>query len=652
MPTPDNVRVFATALARAPLTPLPNGRQLSQRLEDIFPGGHRMLQPTLVDPSTGLTLSAWLRLDNPDELAAALGDQPRPLQVATAQWERGDARSSRSAGHQASDIKAVFPLYEDKEPDPRFARDAALVLAAYRKWGPDCAVHFEGDFSFVILDPRDGSAYAARDAVGIRPLYIAVTDEVFAASPSSAVFDLIPGVDISVRWEWLADYIHDMSGDWRETPFVGVKRLPPGHWLRVAPDDVTERKYHEFSGDSPWEDIRDPRWLEAYRTELIRAVSVRTEPGGLIGVETSGGLDSSSILGVMAHTHPERISDVHTFGFAFFDLEPNFMLETSIAHGIESNHIFTNLLVRSVVQRRAWRSIGYPIEDGNSLAHMPIYSLASQLGVETLHSGHGGDEVVSNMGDLALQELIARRRLGQALRDLPGPRALRALRLAKRLRPRIAGESSLFEPMSARLQSTPLRVEVLEARKIHERTREVSQFAAPYGRVNDFVLGARLSPMTSIRTSDCSLVASSFGLEYRWALLDARLMQQYLHTPAIWKFGEGFGRYIHRRAVTGMVPESVAWKPDKSMGAQREATLRQRSVQVEMVRRESTAVDEEPAVPLQERLHGQLTELLDPARLRSVMGVSDEQAGSVPRLSKGRYLNNMLLLSDWLHDCP
>ena len=52
--------------------------------------------------------------------------------------------------------------------------------------------------------------------------------------------------------------------------------------------------------------------------------------------------DSSTIVGVMARTHPERINDIHTFGSATSELEPMFTLQTSLAHGIEHNHILTS----------------------------------------------------------------------------------------------------------------------------------------------------------------------------------------------------------------------------------------------------------------------------------------------------------------------
>lgn len=590
---------------------------VQQRLLEAFPQGQSMIHPPFADLHGDLTLYAWLRLDNPDELSAQLGVEVQQL---------------------APDI--------DGTSDSRYVRDAKLVLAAYRRWGPECVRRFEGDFAIVILDARENSAFAARDAVGIRPLYFGVTDGLFAASPTAAVFDLFPEIDTSVRWEWLADFIQGMSADWRETPFVGVRRLPPGHWLRVTQDDVTERRYHQFDADSPWEDTRDPRWLEAYRTELIRAVAVRTEPTGLIGVETSGGIDSSTILGVMAHAHPERIGDIHTFGFVQCQFEPEFMLETSIAHGVTHNHVLTGGV--RIDRLGVWRAIGYPTEHPNAAGHMPFYDLAARLGIGTLHSGHGGDQGVTNTGGLALQEFLAHRQWRQALKDLPGSRLLRPARLARQIRKRTGESSHLTAPMLAKLAASPLRSDVLTERDLVSRTRIRSQYAAPFDRVNDFILGDRLSAKAAIRSADSSLVAASFGVDYRWALLDRRLVQQYLHTPAIWKFGDGYGRYLHRRALAGMVPDKVAWKPDKYMGPPVRPWLRQVSVDEQAHQRATQNYFVSSPEAFYESIDPRVRELLDLGRLRQFWTVQQDRSNGQTDALAARYLGSISALNRWL----
>lgn len=572
-----------------------------QRLQSVFPT-HTWATP-VTDEAHNVTIAAWLRLDNRGELVHLLGD---------------------GAG----------------------LSDAQLVLRAYLAWGEDCVAKLEGDFALVVADGRDGSFFAARDALGVRPLYFAITPTAFMAAPTAAIFIDFAEIDTSVDAGWLADFVHGVSGDWRNTPFPGVHRLPPGHWLRVTKDRVIEFRYHSFRQDSMWEDTRDPCWLSAYREELIRAVSVRTNPHGLIGVETSGGLDSSAILGVMAGTHPQRVADIHTFGFALCELEPEYILETSAAHGITQNHIFTAAGIPAGAQRSGWQAIGYPTEHANSVLHVHFYQLARLLGVRTLHSGHGGDEAVSNNGVLALQELISRRQWRQVMQDLPGPRVLRPARLAKRLRRRPSDTSHLTASLMQRLTATPLQAEVFNERSIAQRVFAKSKYDAPFTRVNDFVLGDRVSAMTSIRTADCSLVAASFGIDYRWALLDRRLIQQYLDTPSVWKFGQGSNRFLHRCAMEGFVPDKVVWKQGKDMGERRWPWLQPNSRENATPHSSGLPTDGKSAGELLEQTAPQIAELLDPSRLQSLLEASDPQSSR----NRDQYLRAIATLSDWLAD--
>lgn len=83
--------------------------------------------PTIC-PHTGRVITAWVRLDNREELAADL---------------------SIDKGQLASTC------------DPR------LILAAYDRWGERCTEHLLGDFSFCIYDPAAKSVFAARDPLGV-----------------------------------------------------------------------------------------------------------------------------------------------------------------------------------------------------------------------------------------------------------------------------------------------------------------------------------------------------------------------------------------------------------------------------------------------------------------------------------------------------
>jgi len=84
--------------------------------------------------------------------------------------------------------------------------------------------------------------------------------------------------------------------------------------------------------------------------------------------------------------------------------------------------------------------------------------------------------------------------------------------------------------------------------------------------VNEFSLTNRWSPDMTQRLEDCSLAAASYGIEYRWPLLDMRLVELFLSIPSEYKLRHGLPRYLHRKSIQGLVPEYLIWK-DKDMGA-------------------------------------------------------------------------------------
>ena len=77
----------------------------------------------------------------------------------------------------------------------RTASDTETVLAAFGAWGPACVDRLDGIFAFVIHDPATGSSFAARDHLGIKPLYMATAGGWVAfASERKAFIGLMAGV--------------------------------------------------------------------------------------------------------------------------------------------------------------------------------------------------------------------------------------------------------------------------------------------------------------------------------------------------------------------------------------------------------------------------------------------------------------------------
>ncbi|WP_207459238.1 asparagine synthase-related protein [Azospirillum sp. SYSU D00513] len=486
-------------------------------------------------PESGLVIAAWARLDNREDLARALGTG-RPL---------------------------------DELTDPQ------LILMAWRRWGTGCVARLLGDFAFAIADPGARTLFLARDPLGVKPLYYRLDERQLRFATTAALFAAGGPWPAEPDPDWMARYLMGLSAHPTLSAYREVRKLAPGHWLLVAPDRTETERWFHWRDDPPPARRREERWVEAYRAVLEEAIRCRLRSGYPLGTENSGGIDSATITAYLARFLGEPGERLHGFGFAMSEQEPAFILETSRALGIVHNHIITAPVeAGDAYIERGLRVLGYPEEHGNATGHIPFYRECGLHGIRTLFSGFGGDEVVTNPGHHLRQEMLDGGDYAGLWNILPGDPLRRSLRLAKavalrRRRPEYNPRSR--DAWLKRWHQRALRDEVATELDLFRDYMDSARYDAPFRRINDFILKHHLHDMqVTARLESCTLLAASHGIDYRWPLWDVRLVQQYLSTPSIEKAGPlGIGRYLHRRAIDGVVPGRVAWKPSKDMGTSR-----------------------------------------------------------------------------------
>ena len=494
---------------------------------------------------------------------------------------------------------------------------ADWLLAGWRRWGAALPEHLLGDFAFALHDPVRRTTFLARDPLGVKPLYYTLQQGRLIHAFSVAELRRLPGLTLSPDPNWMARYLLRLSMSDTLTGYREVFKVPPGHSLTWdGQGEPVLRRYHHWRDDAPFASRRDPRWVEAYRDVLEEAIRCRMDDSAPMGAENSGGIDSATITAYLAHFLGEPGDRLHSFGFATCEQEPALILATSQARRIVHNYLITGWAGEANEDARVDRILGilgYPEEHGNGSGHTPFYRECQQRGIRTLHSGFGGDEVVTNPGHHLRWELLDHHQYGALWDILPGNPVTRSLRLGKLAtlgRRKPAYNPRFLAAWNARWPHQWVRSDVVERLGLYDDFMETARYDAPYRRINDFIL-ERLLPMPYIATrlENCTLMAAAHGVEYRWPLWDVRLVQQYLSTPSIEKVGpKGVGRYLHRRAIDGIVPGPVAWKPSKDMGygaAMRNSREQDKRAMLDRAR----AVEAE--------LHPDLAELIDRPKLRS-----------------------------------
>ena len=127
----------------------------------------------------------------------------------------------------------------------RSESDTEVILEAWRRWGQDMLLRFNGMWALVLVDQRSGEVFMARDRFGIKPLH-------YAESPGRVVFAsemralrTQPGVgdalDPAVATRLLFDPFSIEGSD--RTLFAGIRRLPAGHCAVLRQGRLVVRRW-------------------------------------------------------------------------------------------------------------------------------------------------------------------------------------------------------------------------------------------------------------------------------------------------------------------------------------------------------------------------------------------------------------------------
>lgn len=275
----------------------------------------------------------------------------------------------------------------------RSKTDTEVVLYLYADEGPAMLTRLNGMFAFAIWDNHERQLFMARDHLGIKPLYYARRGEaLFFASEEKALFAAgIPAQFDSTVWEELLCFRY-VAGE--RTPFTGVSRLLPGHYLTFKEGDLRiTRWWHlaervrELREKSPQDALR---W---FQETFDSAVSLRRISDVPVGVLLSGGLDSSSIAASLAlQAGPGIASFTVRFTETEYDEGP---LAQQVADRWRLQHheltVSPNTLMEKL-RAASWLN-DEPLAHGNDV-HVMAISEYAKAHATVLLSGEAADELM------------------------------------------------------------------------------------------------------------------------------------------------------------------------------------------------------------------------------------------------------------------
>jgi len=529
----------------------PDGTQLWH--DEAIALGHCLLATTpeslvevlpLADRPSGCTITADVRLDNRDELIAA-------MELAT---------ESRTVG------------------------DGELILCAYLRWGENCVDHLLGDFAFAIWDPRARQLFCARDQIGMRQLiYHFSPDRLFRFATEPQAVLAAGGVTRRINQGRIGDFLDDLEGlDLTSTFFEGVVRLPPAHCLTLGASGLSIRRYWELQAQPELKLATDEDYAQAFLAVFTEAVRCRLRSAGPVASMLSGGIDSNAVVAVAACLLA-RNGRGPLLTFSAIGPEPALCPESRairsamtgaglapVAIDYAAMDEFKDELVELAEQ------CAEPF-DGIMTLPRAVYLAAHRRGAKIMLDGASADMTLS--GGNRVADLLGQGKFLEATAEASDQRRFWGAGSGA-AGIFLAAAWAMFAPESIRRFRRTLIAGHHDRRAHRGKVRISAEFARKIdlvGRWRQFrrhvtggvPVGARHRaevvghPHLAVGRERYDRVASALAIEPCDPFLDIRLIQHVLSLPASQLQSGGWPKTILRRAMEGLVPADIVWRRGK-----------------------------------------------------------------------------------------
>jgi len=280
------------------------------------------------------------------------------------------------------------------------AGDTEVLLNAYLAWGAQCVHKLAGMFAFAVWDPRSGVLHLVRDAMGIKPLFLAALPDGIAFASEVKAFRALPGFRAALDSHGVHQflefgYIFDGAG----TGLQGVEKVLPGQWVTLRDGRiVTRTQWYQpplNHGDVPGVEggggLDPVAGVDGLATLLQQVVDEHLIADVPIGLLLSGGLDSSVVAAMAAKRGP-----LTTICMAFSDSTVDEREHARrVARHIGSNHIEVVISpeeIKQEVQAGAW-VFDDLFADWGTVSTRLLYRRCRQLGIKAVLVGEGSDEL-------------------------------------------------------------------------------------------------------------------------------------------------------------------------------------------------------------------------------------------------------------------
>ena len=441
--------------------------------------------------------------------------------------------------------------------------DTEVLLYLLIEYGLGVLPRLNGFFAFSFWDKESGELLIVRDRFGVKPLFYSEDEEklTFGSEPKA----LIAGGSAKILNDSVLNelfFYRYVSGE--NTVFRGIKRLLPGHWMRISSDGKileTNRWFSLKESAQAHSEIAKPlEWFEETFNQSIRYRMISDVP---VGTLLSGGLDSSSVLYSQVSQGYKGLSAWNISFSNYKHDESTVARKFAASLGVDFNtHEFRGEDLMSLV-RESIHNHDEPLmhmQDGHILG----IARHAKKKVSVLLSGEGADEIMGGYVRYKVHDKAWRYQLLKMLRYVP-ERYLKEDRMKKMKRYLAEGDED-FQMMSNSNETFPYDLKKLggntSALRIPYREQILSEAKSlyPNNRLRQLLYLEQHTHLFTLNDrNDRTTMGAS--IECRDPFLDPNLVMGIASLPDKYFDTQGKGKKLLFESVRKQLPDYITNHP-------------------------------------------------------------------------------------------
>lgn len=472
---------------------------------------------------------------------------------------------------------------QDKGHQFKTRCDTEVIVHAWEEWGEQCVTRFRGMFAFAVWDSNKQQLFLARDRLGIKPLfYTLLDDRVFAFSSELKALKTLPRLDRTIDPTAVEDYFSLGYVPEPKTIYRDTFKLKPGFSLLLERGKPLSAPVCYWDLSCELQPQRAQAQIEEELVERLQeAVRIRMVSEVPLGAFLSGGVDSGSVVAMMAELSKEPVNTCSIgFDSANFD-ETDYAKK--VAQRYKTNH--TENIVASddfdLVDKLS-QLYDEPYADSSAIPTFRVCQLAKQK-VTVALSGDGGDEHLAGYRRYCwhMNEERLRSRIPLSLRkNVFGPLGRfypKADWAPKVFRAKTTFEALARDSVEAYFHTVSLTTPLQREQLFSDRLKSDLQGYRSLSVFEDYAKKAPTDdPLTLIQYLDVKTylvgdiltkvdrASMAHALEVRVPLLDHQLVDWISGLQPNLKLRGQCGKYVFKKSMEKYLPEDILYR--KKMG--------------------------------------------------------------------------------------